>query len=151
MTYGLGLTTSQRGMAPFGYVAPEVMFGQLPSKESDMYSYGRLCFSILSKLYNLPPSMDQNSPPPRPNNVPEDKDWLWSLFCECWKQDASTRPTVQDALQRVIAVNVEVSKAPYWDESLHSKIRNNVDIYPLLNHLTVSSRNSGSHAPQEEE
>ncbi|KAJ8078103.1 hypothetical protein PM082_000309 [Marasmius tenuissimus] len=150
MTYGLGLTMSRWGVT-LGYTAPEVLFGQLASKESDMYSYGRLCFSILSKLYDLPSSIDQNSPPSRPNNVPEDKEWLWSLLCECWKRDASTRPTAQDALQRVIAVNVEISRAPSWDESLHSRIRGHVDIYPLLNYLTVSSRRSGSHAPQEEE
>ncbi|KAL0070069.1 hypothetical protein AAF712_002966 [Marasmius tenuissimus] len=115
-----------------GCTAPEVIRGRLSSKESDMYSFGSLCYEIIRKLYGLSPDVDRDFPPRRLVNLPTDKNWLWSLICQSWKANPEARPTAVGVVKRIAAFSADVVEAPLWDESLYSRIRNNVDFGPLL-------------------
>ncbi|KAG7096417.1 hypothetical protein E1B28_003856 [Marasmius oreades] len=140
----LGLPPSTYRGGTLGYMAPEVLFGSLSSKQSDVYSYGSLCHKILSKVYDLPNNLvrglggDLASQPP-PANLPKDEYYLWSLLQDCWKQEPSSRPTARDIVRRVATADA-VAPAPNWNESLHSSIRNNIDLMLLVRELESRCR-----------
>ncbi|KAG7096405.1 hypothetical protein E1B28_003848 [Marasmius oreades] len=139
----LGLPPSTYRGGTLGYMAPEVLFGSLSSKQSDVYSYGSLCHRMLSKVYDLPNNvvrvMGENlASQPRPVNLPNDKDHLWSLLQDCWKHEPSTRPTTSDIVRRV-TTSVPASD---WDESLYSHICRNIDLLSLVRALESRCRSS---------
>ncbi|KAJ8078128.1 hypothetical protein PM082_000334 [Marasmius tenuissimus] len=72
VTHGLGPTMSCWGITN-GCTAPEVIRGRLSSKESDMCSFGSLCYEIIGKFYGLSPDVDRDFPPRRLVNLPTDK------------------------------------------------------------------------------
>ncbi|KAL0570220.1 hypothetical protein V5O48_011742 [Marasmius crinis-equi] len=139
----LGLPPSTYRGGTLGYMAPEVIYGGLSVKESDIYSIGTLCFTILRKVYDLPNDVPRGGGAhPRPINLPEDTDYLWSLVQDCWMQERSARPTAEDIVRRVTAVN-DIIPASDWDQSLYSSIRNNIDLQPLLESASQLSQHQG--------
>ncbi|KAL0564317.1 hypothetical protein V5O48_017731, partial [Marasmius crinis-equi] len=136
----LGLPSSTYRGGTIGYMAPEVLRGNLSVKESDVYSVGVLLFMILKKVYDLPKDVPRGrSDQPRPTNLPEDKDYLWSLIQHCWMEECSARPTAKDIVKRVTSMN-DINPAPNWDLSLYSSIRNNINFHPLLASASQLSR-----------
>ncbi|KAL0574225.1 hypothetical protein V5O48_007722 [Marasmius crinis-equi] len=143
----LGLPSSTYRGGTLGYMAPEVLRGGLSVKESDIYSVGVLFFMILKKVYDLPKDVPRGGgDQPRPTNLPEEKNYLWSLIQHCWMEERSARPTAKDIVKRVTSMN-DIIPAPNWDLSLYSSIRNNIDFHPLLASACELSQHEEGESP----
>ncbi|KAJ8078062.1 hypothetical protein PM082_000268 [Marasmius tenuissimus] len=108
--------------------------------ESDIYSYGSVCYSVLRQLYNLPKTTarGEDPPPPSPVNLPDDKHSVWSLLHDCWRQEPSSRPTATDLVKRILATDATIVNATPWSESLYSSLGDDVDPLPLFVHTSSS-------------
>ena len=108
--------------------APEVMRGENPSKESDVYSFamimhevlcgrseicmalayhcsaltqvlsGQAPFDELKSNYMIVMAVWEGKRPPRPAH-PTCTDSLWALIQRCWDQDSGSRPEIPEVLQ----------------------------------------------------
>ncbi|THH29005.1 hypothetical protein EUX98_g5186 [Antrodiella citrinella] len=98
-------TSGPRGSS-VDYSAPE-LFKDKPVLHfaSDVYSFAMTCLELYTSTYPFPSfslsetrvKVLEGERPPRPQTddavkIQEIPDNLWSLMCECWAQDASTRP-----------------------------------------------------------
>ncbi|KAK1231732.1 hypothetical protein PQX77_005141 [Marasmius sp. AFHP31] len=114
--HGLGLTTS--GARPAGtmrWQAPELLWGERPSMESDMYSFACVCYEC----------------PTRPREALKLSDAMWALMTECWNTTPSSRPTAGQIVERVrdMAPRASDSLASdwSWSDSLLTQVRENVE------------------------
>lgn len=113
MATGSGLSTVGTGgiAGTLAFVAPEVLQGQLPREPADVYSFGMVCYEVMSG--GRYPFEDQpnvasiiykvailGERPSRPNGV---DDGSWALMNSCWEQDPGKRPsfaTIRDWFER---------------------------------------------------
>ncbi|KAK7027400.1 hypothetical protein VNI00_015236 [Paramarasmius palmivorus] len=120
--------------------APEVLKGNLTTKESDIYSCGCVFYEIVTGF--VPFNDVQNDGAVihavlvggmRPSNAWHDVDRasheleLWSLMNRCWETNPQLRPDAKDMLWELL-VNHSISPAEEWDKDLFTKLRSNVII-----------------------
>ena len=114
--------------------APEVMRGENPSKESDVYSFamimlevlcgrsvirmalayryfalmqvlsGQAPFNELKSNYLIVMAVWEGKRPPRPAH-PSCTDGLWRLIQRCWGQDPQLRPEIPEVSQTISSVS----------------------------------------------
>jgi len=86
--------------------APEVLSGENPSKESDIYSFTMIMievftnqtpFSDMSAFKAVSAILDGQRPPRPPH--PACTDLLWALMQRCWDTDPKLRPEASDVLE----------------------------------------------------
>ncbi|KIO21943.1 hypothetical protein M407DRAFT_79803 [Tulasnella calospora MUT 4182] len=112
-----GLTTSGGTKGTFVYCAPELAVGleDRPTCESDVYSFGGLTLSVMSGEvpYHgiksagviLKRIMEGKVPQPSDHKAIPGNDTLWSLMRNCWKNEASDRPSMRDVITEVCTVS----------------------------------------------
>ncbi|ESK94344.1 hypothetical protein Moror_8209 [Moniliophthora roreri MCA 2997] len=118
--------------------APEVHMGHRATKESDIYSYGCVCYEIITRTYpyhELPNdaavafAVWRGDRPSRPQNI-EIQDGLWSLMARCWEAEPASRPSIEDVLSSLVDLippGTTILPAEEWDSRLFTELRNNVD------------------------
>lgn len=95
------------------WLAPEVVEGAPPSKESDTYSFGMAILEMLTGKYPFPEyktdaavirALMKNAMPKRPVE-PNGQSWitdsLWALIQRCWSRDSSSRPAMQEVVDEL--------------------------------------------------
>ncbi|KAK1224861.1 hypothetical protein PQX77_012211 [Marasmius sp. AFHP31] len=141
--HGLGLTTS--GARPTGtmrWQAPELLHGERPSLESDVYSFACVCYEIFTGLRPFPElpnitgvilAVAQGKYPTRPQEASELSDAMWILMTECWNTTPSSRPTASQIVERVGDMAPRASDSPAsnwnWSDSLFARVRENVEYH----------------------
>ncbi|KAL0565170.1 hypothetical protein V5O48_016859 [Marasmius crinis-equi] len=141
-THALKITSSaSRPIGTARWLAPELLIGASPSKESDMYSYACVCYEIftggLQPFPELPNEMAvafqvaQGKRPSRPEEKPELSDAMWSLMQTCWDANPASRPTAGYISEQVADMRTSASPALDWKESVFTQVWGNVD-YPSL-------------------
>ncbi|KAM8717668.1 hypothetical protein ACLKA7_004375 [Drosophila subpalustris] len=98
-----------------GYMAPEVCRGESYTEKCDVYSFGIVCWEIMSQkkpfyhvqnrnflaIFNL--SVDKNERPPIDDVqvIDEKTKNMKILIQECWDKDATVRPTMKELVIRL--------------------------------------------------
>ncbi|KAK1231731.1 hypothetical protein PQX77_005140 [Marasmius sp. AFHP31] len=140
-TQGLGVTTSNtRSAGTMRWQAPELLYSQPPSMESDVYSFACVCYEIFTGLRPFPElanvmevifAVAQGKCPTRPQEAFELSDAMWTLMTECWNMTPSSRPTASQIVERVrnMAPMASDSLASDWNwsNSLFTQVRENVE------------------------
>ncbi|KAG8967809.1 hypothetical protein FRC05_001905 [Tulasnella sp. 425] len=106
-------TTGNRVGGTAGYQAKELLEGNNATPAVDVYAFGGLILAAMSGLDPLwnrkndaarivATCMDQSPVPKEHPNLPED-DPLWGLLTECWRGQATERPTIDTVLRKLEA------------------------------------------------
>ncbi|KAK1230746.1 hypothetical protein PQX77_006152 [Marasmius sp. AFHP31] len=116
-----------------GYTAPDLLLGGPISKESDIYSFGSVCYMIFSKTHSEPPGAPNTlRRPPKHTNDTQ----FQALLQDCWRHEPSARPIASEIVGRVIAMytgpGLGIAIAPTWLSLPYSGILNNLNIQPLI-------------------
>ena len=110
-----GWLTAETGT--YRFMAPEVVCHERYSKSADVFSYGCVLFELITREQ---PFADRTplqaavavglnqTRPPLPVGVPKALGELWS---ECWRQDASERPTFREVSSRVETMSSRLEPA----------------------------------------
>jgi serine/threonine protein kinase len=106
------LTLAEGGSAR--WLAPELIEGKAPSKESDVYSFAMSILELVTGKYPYEECKRDaqvirniivlSSLPTRPKSVAASawlSDDLWNLMQQCWRRDTSTRPWMSEVSRRV--------------------------------------------------
>ncbi|ESK86444.1 WD40 repeat-like protein [Moniliophthora roreri MCA 2997] len=120
--------------------APEVHMGSRATKESDIYSYGCVCYEIISRslpFHDLPNdaavvlAVLQRRRPSKPQNAAEMlPDELWSLMNQCWETRPESRPGAEDILRsliNLIPAGFSITPAEDWDHRVFTELQNSID------------------------
>ncbi|KAF9645725.1 kinase-like protein [Thelephora ganbajun] len=99
------LTTSQNFQTPL-WCAPEVLYGEDPTKESDIFSFAMVMIEIFTgaipfsgrSVFVAISAIMGGERPPRPAH-PTFTDNLRTLMQRCWDQDPRLRPEISEVLQ----------------------------------------------------
>ncbi|KAJ8083342.1 Rho guanine nucleotide exchange factor [Marasmius tenuissimus] len=137
-TQGLQITASTtRPAGTTRWLAPELLDGGVPSKESDIYSYACVCYEIFTGLQPFPELANemavalhvvQGKRPSKPKGAPELSDAMWALMNACWDATPSSRPTAGHVSERVTEVASRAPPASDWSESLLTQVWANVEL-----------------------
>ncbi len=111
--FGLGndsrftMVFTGHGAGTAGYAAPEVVNGQIPTRASDIYSLGATFFHLLTGLHpRLVKSLDVWA---HNRSFPAS---LRQLLLEMMQFDPARRPTAQQLVLRLAAINIQEPPAP---------------------------------------
>ncbi|KAK7047917.1 hypothetical protein VNI00_006245 [Paramarasmius palmivorus] len=124
--------TSNQAVGTIRWAAPEVLNGNEPTKESDVYSCGLVYYEIVT-LGDLPfkdlrtdaavtLAVSQGKRPEKPQDVSEK---VWSTMEHCWKHKAGERITAEDLLWS-LPIDKSIPLAEDWDDQLLTKLNKNV-------------------------
>ncbi|KAJ8083220.1 hypothetical protein PM082_009092 [Marasmius tenuissimus] len=137
---GLRVTTS--AMRPVGtarWLAPELLTGSGgPTTESDIYSYGCVCYEIFTGLQPYAElanemavafNVAQGNRPSRPEGISELSDAMWALMTACWDAEPSLRPTADRVLGKIARMTSKGSFSPAsdWSGSLSAEMWENIE------------------------
>ncbi|KAF9256018.1 kinase-like protein [Marasmius fiardii PR-910] len=145
-THGLNFTSSHsRPAGTARWLAPELLRGGHPSKQSDIYAFGCVCYEIFTGLHPFPDVRNEmtvllqvvsGERPSRPLEITELSDAMWTLIGSCWDADSSSRPTATILVEQVrqMCSRTPVESASNWNDSVFAhQIWDNVQHPPLLN------------------
>ncbi|KAG7095918.1 hypothetical protein E1B28_006602 [Marasmius oreades] len=158
-THGLRITTSHsRPAGTARWLAPELLVGGgRPSKESDIYAFGCVCYEIFTGVCPFPDvpheitvafQVVQGRRPSRPQEITELSDAMWTIMESCWNANTSSRPTAVAVVEMVIQMDAWTSLTPAsnWNDSIFTRqIWNNVQHPPLLSACDFN-REQGDHS-----
>ncbi|KAK1227559.1 hypothetical protein PQX77_009469 [Marasmius sp. AFHP31] len=141
-THAFGMTTSTSKLTGTArWLSPERLKGNpVSTKESDVYSFGCVCYEIFTCLQPFHELRDDiavilqvigNNRPKRPRNITELTDDMWSIMQSCWHSNPSSRPTAAvllDEVEKIISREHggDLTPAPDWSDSMFSRIWENV-------------------------
>lgn len=95
------------------WLAPEVVEGAAPSKESDTYSFSMAVLELITGKHPFPEhktdaavirALMRNTQPKRPTEPGVQRwltDALWALMQRCWSRDIGSRPTMKDVVMEL--------------------------------------------------
>ncbi|KAJ8085534.1 hypothetical protein PM082_004352 [Marasmius tenuissimus] len=139
-TQGLIVTTSTtRPAGTMRWLAPELLSGsERPSKESDVYSFGCVCYEIFTGLLPFAElgndmavmfAVAQGKCPLRPQETFGLSDAMWTLMTRCWDPIPTSRPTAIQVLENVgeMVPGASAAAAVDWSDSLLTHVRENVE------------------------
>ncbi|KAK1232887.1 hypothetical protein PQX77_003955 [Marasmius sp. AFHP31] len=138
-TQGLSMTTSSRPRGTGRWLAPELLFGGLATKQSDIYAFGCVCFEIFTSGQHPFPELTNEAAvalavtggrrPARPVEAFELIDAMWTLMVESWLLDPLLRPNAHQSLDRLSKMDFRktTSSPPDWGESVFTQVWGNVE------------------------
>lgn len=106
---GVEVTNSKALNSYYRWMAPEVVWSNTFTKESDMFAFGMTMLEIMTEdwpfgraLSDSQVLIGMHGPEKlRPNRPPGINDALWGLITECWAQEPKDRPDILTALSRL--------------------------------------------------
>ncbi|KAK1229850.1 cell division cycle- protein [Marasmius sp. AFHP31] len=141
-------THSSRSKGTIRWMPPELLKpgpSCIPSRESDVYAYGCVCYEIfaghvpfpeLSTVAVLYAVLIENRHPSRPEESSELQDPMWDIMVSCWDVSPSSRPRMTDIAFRIremgIGRNRTSGPAAEWSDPRHTQIWSDVE------HPTIS-------------
>ncbi|KAG9041571.1 hypothetical protein FS837_012078 [Tulasnella sp. UAMH 9824] len=152
-----GPATSEALKGTLRYTAGELVAGQKPSLESDVYAFGGLILTVMSgkaPFYGLADQViirrvmqDQPPKPAHHPNLPAD-DPLWTLIRRCWDKTPTARPTMREVLLELLGHMIEeqsnassgVSLPFEADDRSGASSNMELDIFTSSNAVNVDSK-----------
>ncbi|KAJ8081999.1 hypothetical protein PM082_007845 [Marasmius tenuissimus] len=138
-TQGLSMTTTSRPRGTGRWLAPELLFGSLATKQSDIYAFGCVCFEVFTGGQHPFPELANEAAvalavtsgkrPTRPVEAFELTDAMWNLMGESWLLDPLLRPNAHQSLDRLSKMDSRktTSSSPDWSESVFTQVWGNVE------------------------
>ncbi|KAJ6487844.1 kinase-like domain-containing protein [Mycena sanguinolenta] len=151
-------TASGSGGGTARYQAPELLWTPTPNHfGSDVYAYACVCYEIwtgkapffeLPRVLTVMLQVIEGLRPSRPETIPFDNS-LWLLLEDCWKTQPRDRPTASQIVRRLVgpAIRAEArDSAIDWDDTITSKCRRSLQLWPLLPSVTSIERRTPAHS-----
>ncbi|KIO28094.1 hypothetical protein M407DRAFT_231354 [Tulasnella calospora MUT 4182] len=115
-----GYTVSAAFTETLHYTAGEILTGEKPNLETDVYAFGGLILTVMSekppfsgltpaRIVQLAVGGQMPEPEDHPKLPPSDP--LWSLMRRCWNKAPAERPTMHEVLHEVRRVCEENSRS----------------------------------------
>jgi len=93
----------------YPWSAPELVGDALPTKESDVYAFGILCYEAFFEGETYDKSYIDYLLSHMPQNISTAPKEIWEIMQECWQTDPNLRPSFEKLKQSISHVLSEVS------------------------------------------
>ncbi|KAF9254435.1 kinase-like protein [Marasmius fiardii PR-910] len=140
------LSESSHAMGTMRWLSPELLQpgpASIPSRESDIYAYGCVCYEIftgrlpfheLTDTLILFAILINREHPSRPQDWDKSRDSMWNMMAACWNETPSLRPKMVDVVARILEITADrrLEPASKWSDPAFTQIWNDVDRPPVM-------------------
>ncbi|KAF9263059.1 TPR-like protein [Marasmius fiardii PR-910] len=135
------LSETSRSKGTTRWLSPELLRPTpncVPSKESDVYAYGCVCYEVPFHEFNeaaiVFAVLIDHKQPSRPESCPQLRDSIWDLMEACWKETPSHRPVMIEILARIHEMNEDsrLKPASNWSDPSFTQIWNDAERSPII-------------------
>ncbi|KAK1227530.1 hypothetical protein PQX77_009437 [Marasmius sp. AFHP31] len=132
---------SSRSKGTIRWLSPELLKpgpNSVPSRESDVYAYGCVCYEIFAGHVPFPGLSEaavlfivvlESEHPTRPKDSPKLHDLMWDLMVECWIASPLDRPTMAQVMDQLRGMNLQrnLETATEWSDPQYTRVWGDID------------------------